>query len=240
MTEEFLWNGVTMHNPSDVFRLSADSVVLADFAAPERGAALCDLGCGTGALLLMLLANDPALRAVGVELQPEAAALAEENLRRNGFDGCRVIKGDLREIRTLLPANGFRCVVSNPPFFPADSIPPKSEALALARTEKACTSEDLCAAAAWLLTSGGHFCFVHRPERLQELLVCLDRHRFALKRMQFVRHQGHSRRSLVLLDAVLDGGSGLACPDDIILYNADGTPTEDCRRIYHTEGGGAP
>ena len=165
---------------------------------------------------------------------------AAGNLRLNGFNACRIMTGDLRQIRDLLPANFFRCVVSNPPFFPADSIPPKSEALALARTEKACTPEDLCAAAAWLLSPGGHFCFVHRPERLQELAVCLDRHRFALKRLRFVRHQPQSRRSLVLLDAVLDGGSGLDCQDDLILYNVDGSPTEDCRRIYHSEGGGAP
>ncbi|MBR2081030.1 MAG: methyltransferase [Oscillospiraceae bacterium] len=73
MTEEYLWNGVRMQNPEDIFRLSADSVVLADFAAPERGGSVCDLGCGAGALMLMLLANDPTLRAVGVELQPRAA-----------------------------------------------------------------------------------------------------------------------------------------------------------------------
>ena len=237
MTEETLWNGVRMQNPENAFRLSADSVVLADFAAPEPGETLCDLGCGTGALMLMLLANDPTLRAVGLELQEDAAALAAENLRRNGFDDRRVLTGDLRRIRDLLPANSFRRVVSNPPFFPADSLPPKSETLALSRTEKACTPEALCAAASWLLTSGGHFCFVHRPERLASLIVCLDRYRFAPKRLRFVRHQPQSRRSLVLLDAVLDGGVGLSCEDDLILYHPDGTPTDDCRRIYHQNGG---
>ena len=237
MTEEYLWNGVQMQNPEDIFRLSADSVVLADFAAPERGGSVCDLGCGTGALMLMLLANDPTLRAVGVELQPRAAELARNNLLQNGFADSRVLTGDLRDIRALLPANSFRHVISNPPFFPADSLPPKSKALELARTEKACTPDDLCAAASWLLSSGGHFCFVHRPERLAELIVCLDRYRLALKRMRFVRHHADSRRALVLLDAVLDGGVGLSCPDDLILYNDDGTPTADYRRIYHQEGG---
>ncbi len=232
--EEYLWNGVTMQNPEGRFRLGTDSMVLADFVKPGKNARVCDLGCGSGAIGLMLLASHPVISVTGVEIQPDAARLAEENIEVNGLaDRFSVVCGDLREIRALLPANGFSCVVSNPPYYPVGSIPPEEDAMAIARTEVCCTPEELCAAAAWLLSSGGTFCLVHKPERLADLIFSLRSHRLEPKRLQFVRHSTASRRSLVLLEAALDGKPGLTVLDDLILHNHDGTPTGDFCRIYH-------
>lgn len=234
--QEYLWNGVSMQNPQGRFRLGTDSMVLADFAHPGKNARVCDLGCGEGAIGLMLLASNPTLSVTGIEIQEASARLAEENIRKNDLGGrFSVICGDLRQIRGLLPANGFTCVVSNPPYFPADSIPPEEEALAIARTEICCTPDDLCEAAAWLLTSGGTFSLVHKPERLADLICSLRQKRMEPKRLQFVRHSPHSRRSLLLLEAVMDGKPGLTVLDDLILHNDDGTPTGDFCRIYHKE-----
>lgn len=233
MHRETLWNGVTMENPANAFRLSMDSVVLADFAAPKSKSAVCDLGCGAGAIGLMLLASDPTLTVTGVELQEPLAVLAKKNAEDNSFFQFTVVQGDLREIRQLLPANGFSCVVSNPPYFPADSLPPEDALLAAARTECTCTPDDLCAAAKWLLTSGGSFCLVHRPERMTDVLCALRRHGLEPKVLQFVRHSRKSKRALMLIKSVLDAKPGLVLPEDLILYNDDGTPTDDCRRIYH-------
>jgi len=232
--EEYLWNGVTMQNPDGRFRLGTDSMVLADFARPGKNARICDLGCGSGAIGLMLLASHPGISVTGVEIQTESAALAAENITRNGLaQRFSVLQGDLRQIRTLLPANGFSCVVANPPYYKVNTVPPEDEAMAIARTEVCCTPEALCAAAAWLLSSGGSFCLVHKPERLTDLLVCLRQNRLEPKRLQFVRHSPSARRSLVLLEAVLDGKPDLTVLDDLVLHNHDGTPTGDFCRIYH-------
>ena len=234
MSREVLWNGVEMNNPPEQFRLGTDSMVLADFARPKKNARICDLGCGSGAISLMLLASHPTVHLTGVELQADAVRLAEENRQLSGMaDRFTILQGDLREIRTLLPANGFTCVVSNPPYFPANSLPPQQEQLAIARTEIACTPQDLCTAAAWLLSSGGSFCLVHRPQRLADLMFHLRQNRLEPKRLQFVRHSPAGRRNLLLLEAVLDGSPGLTLLEDLILYNTDGSPTPDCQRIYH-------
>ena len=233
MHEETLWNGVRLLQPADQFRLGTDSVVLASFARPPRGSAVADLGCGGGAVALMLLAGDPTLHVTGIELQPEAAALARENGQINGLN-FTVVEGDLRQIEALLPAGSMDYAVSNPPYFPvgsgqtAGTVP-----LAAARSEETCSLAQLVHAAAWLLRFGGRFCLVHRPERLADLIWELRKQKLEPKRIRFVRHRPQSPVNLVLLEARKGGKPGLQYEPDLILFGEDGQETEECRRIYH-------
>ena len=234
MSRESLWNGIVMENPSRLFRLGTDSVVLADFVNVKPGSKICDLGCGSGAISLMLLAKDRSLFLTGVELQEDLCRVAEENARINTLvDHFAVFSGDLREIRDLLPAGSFGCVVANPPYFPAANPAPQENTLALSRSEKTCTPEDLCRAAAWLLPTGGSFFLVHRPERLADLIFALRQSGLEPKRLQFVRHSTATKRSLLLLEAVRGGKPHLQLEEDLVLYHPDGSQTEACRRIYH-------
>lgn len=233
MHTETLWNGVKLLQPSDQFRLGTDSVVLAAFARFPKGVAVADLGCGGGAVALMLLANDPSLHVTGIELQPQAADLARENAKRSGLD-FTVLQGDLRQIETLLPAGSMDCVISNPPYFPVGSgQTAKASPLAQARSEETCSLAQLVHGAAWLLRCGGRFCLVHRPERLADLIWELRSRKLEPKRIRFVRHKQDSPVNLVLLEARKGGKPGLQYEPDLILFDADGQETEECRRIYH-------
>ena len=115
MVEE-LWSGIRMQYSAGQFQLSTDSMVLADFCTLPPRSAVCDLGCGCGSLSLLLCGKYPQARLTGMELQAEAAAFAQENAVQNGLsDRLRILCGDLREHRTLLPHSSFDAVVSNPP-----------------------------------------------------------------------------------------------------------------------------
>lgn len=233
MDSEALWNGVRLLQPSDQFRLGTDSVVLAAFARFPKGAAVADLGCGGGAIALMLLADDASLHVTGIELQPQAAALARENARVNGLD-FTVLEGDLRQIDSLLPAGSMDCVISNPPYFPVGSgQTARTSPLALARSEETCSLPQLVHAAAWLLRYGGRFALVHRPERLADLIWELRNQSLEPKRIRFVRHQQRSPVNLVLLEARKGGKPGLQYEPDLVLFDADGQETAEYRSIYH-------
>ena len=52
------------------FRYGTDAVLLADFCRPDKDARAADLGAGTGAVSLLLLAREKAARVDAVELQP--------------------------------------------------------------------------------------------------------------------------------------------------------------------------
>ena len=209
MKAERLENGITLY--SGDFPLGTDAVRLAEFAAVPKGAAVCDLCAGSGAVGLLMLARDPSLSVTAVELREEACALAERSAAESGISGrFRVLRGDLRAIRALLPHGSFRQVVCNPPYYPVGSgYVPADEAQAAARTERFCTLEEVCAAAAWLLPTGGSLWMVHRPERLTDLLCALRAHDLEPKVLQPVCAAPGKAPSLLLIRAVRGGKPGL-------------------------------
>lgn len=90
--------------------------VLESGASPRR---VLDLGTGTGALLLAILAEFPAATGVGVDVRPQAVALAARNAARNGLDArSAFLAGDwARAINAE-----FDLVLSNPPYIPRADI----------------------------------------------------------------------------------------------------------------------
>ena len=234
---DWLWPGGGRYVYDEAaFRPGTDTFLLGAFPKLWRGARVCDLGCGCGALGLLLLAKCETLQVTGVEIQEPAARCAAENAAQNGLSQFSVLHGDLREYRTLLPANGFDIVVSNPPYYPVSGgAAPEKLPLAIARSEVCCTLSDLCACAAWCLRFGGSFFLVHKPERLTDLLVTLRENRLEPKRLQFVRHHPEASVSLVLVEARSGAKPGLTLQNDLILYTSSGEKTADYKRLYHEE-----
>ena len=73
-----------------------------------------DLGVGSGAILLAILAERPAARGLGVEVSEEALAVARENAANLGLaNRTALLRGDWT---AGLGADGFDLVVSNPPY----------------------------------------------------------------------------------------------------------------------------
>ena len=210
------------------FPLSTDSMVLADFVKLPKNAAVRDLGSGCATLGLLLCARDQSCRVTGMELQEAAHAAAVENIARNGLEGrlssiCR----DLRDM-PLAPGS-FQVCVSNPPYFSGGAAHSKNPT---ARQEDTCTPKDLFAAASRALRWGGDFFLVHKPARLAQLCFEASSHGLEPKRLRLVRHRPDAPVSLILLSCRRGGKPGLQW-EELCLYNQDGTPTADYKRIYN-------
>lgn len=93
--------------------------VLRDFPAHAPWSVL-DLGVGSGAILLSLLAERPAARGLGVDISDEALAVARDNAASLGLAGrCALLRGDWT---AGLADAGFDLVVANPPYIPTEVI----------------------------------------------------------------------------------------------------------------------
>ena len=215
-----------------LFRPGTDTFLLSSMPRLKPGLRVCDLGCGTGLLGLLLLQRQPNLSVIGVDIQPEAIRLAEKAVTQNDLtDRLTFLCGDLRD--PILPANSFDLVVCNPPYYPVSSGKvAASQSLRTARSEESCTLEELCRAAARLLPWSGHFCLVHKPERLTDLCCTLRACGLEPKRLRFVCKSPQAAPSLLLLDACRGGKPGLSIEAPLILQNSDGSPSSEVDAIY--------
>jgi release factor glutamine methyltransferase len=109
---------------ADVLTPRPDSETVVDLALrqfPEGMAfTVLDMGVGSGALLLSILAERPAARGLGVDVSEEALAVARDNAALLDLDGRAAF------LRTSwadgLGDDSFDMVVSNPPYIPSDVI----------------------------------------------------------------------------------------------------------------------
>jgi release factor glutamine methyltransferase len=85
---------------------------------PPR-ARILDLGTGTGAIAVTLLAERPDASGVATDLSPEALAVAARNAALNGVaDRLRLLEGSW-----FTPVSGvFDIIASNPPYIPVGDI----------------------------------------------------------------------------------------------------------------------
>ena len=218
-----------------LFRPGTDSFLLSSLPRLSAGLRVCDLGCGTGLLGLLLLQRQPDLRVTGIDIQAPAISLAEQAAAENRLvDRLTFRCADLRHVRQYFPTGSFDLAVSNPPYYvPVSGKVSQDAARCTARSESEATLADICAAAAYLLRWGGKFCLVHKPERLTDLLCTLRAHRLEPKRIRLVRHHAGADANLVLIAARRGGKPGVMLEPELLLFTPDGQETTDYRRIYH-------
>ncbi len=232
---EYLWNNGPLFAQAEHFRLGTDTVLLASFAKTGGAKRGIDLGCASGALGLLLLCRSDKLHMSGLEILPEAAELARANMAANGLETrSDIICGDIREHRRLFRSGSFDLVLSNPPYFPVERGYQSPDAdRAGARGEALCSMDDICAAAAFLLRTGGSFFIVHKPERLSELCCCMTKHGLEPKRLRMVCHKAGSAPNLVLLEGRRGGRPGLKVEPCLVIRNSDDSESDEIKAIYH-------
>ena len=227
---EFLPNGFTLSLCPGAFPLSTDSMVLSHFVRLPKHARVLDLGSGCGTLGLLLCSKDQNCQITGVELDQQAHLEALENIRRNNLESrMESICADLRSVSERFSPGSFSCCVSNPPYFGAGAL---SQSLPTARQEGSCTPEDLFSCGSRALKFGGDFFLVHKPERLAELIATAAKYHLEAKRLCLLRHREGSPVNLILLQLRKGAKPGLQW-EEIVLHNADGSPTSIYKEIYH-------
>ena len=227
---EFLPNGFTLSLCHGAFPLSTDSMVLSHFVRLLKHARVLDLGSGCGTLGLLLCSKDQNCHVTGLELDQQAHLEALENIRRNNLESrMESICADLRSVSERFSPGSFSCCVSNPPYFGAGAL---SQSLPTARQEGSCTPEDLFSCGSRALKFGGDFSLVHKPERLAELIATAAKYHLEAKRLCLLRHREGAPVNLILLQLRKGAKPGLVW-EEIVLHNADGSPTSIYKEIYH-------
>jgi len=182
------------------YRAGVDPVLLAASIEAEAGQSVLELGCGAGAAVLCLGARVPGLTLTGCELQPAYAELA----RRNGGAALEVVEADLTEMPLHLRQRQFDHVLANPPYFDrAASVQSRDPGRETALGE-ATPLRQWVRTAARRLKPKGHAHFIHRAERLPEILAALPHEMGSVEVLPLASRAGRMPE-LILLRARKNG-----------------------------------
>lgn len=218
----------------DGFCFGIDAVLLSDYAKVKRKSVGIDLCSGTGIIPILMEAKYPLAHVDGLEYQEEYAEMAERSVCMNGQEEkVHIAQGDVREIKEIYKRETFDWVTCNPPYMTGNhGLTNPDFAKAIARHEITCSLEDVIQAAKWLLKSGGHFYMVHRPFRLAEIIYTLKKHKLEPKRMRLVQPYIDKEPNMVLIDAAKGGNERITVEAPLIIYNKDGSYTDEIYQIY--------
>ncbi len=173
--DTLLGGAVRLRQPRTGYRVAIDPVLLAASVPAASAGRLLDVGTGAGAAALCYARRVPGASVAGLELQPDFARLARENVELNGLSGrVEIVEGDLLQPPESLVIGSFDHVIANPPYLPQHRAdPPPQESKASANVEGATTLADWLKFALAMVRPKGGITFIHRADRLDDLLALL-------------------------------------------------------------------
>lgn len=236
--DDLQFNNLKLIQKTNGFCFGIDSILLSDFAKdlPENSNVL-DLGTGTGIISTLLCSKTNLSKIYGIEIQPDMAEMASRSICLNNLnDKFEIINTNINNLYDYFRKNSFDTVVSNPPYKKNNSgIKNVSETKLISRHEITASLEDFIRISSDFLKYNGTFYMVHRPERLVDLLYLLRKYNLEPKKMQFVHSYTNQQPKLLLIKAVKNAKSFINIEKPLIIYNKDGTYTDEILKIYNKE-----
>lgn len=202
-TEDLGINGLKIMQDSELFCFGTDSVLLSDFARAKSGDTVLDLCTGSGIVPILMTAKTKAKKFFGMEIQKRSYELAVKNIELNELnDKMEFICDDIANVLCHFKAGSIDVVTCNPPYMKLGAgFKNPDEPKAIARHEILTNLDGVIEAAERVLKFGGNFFFVHRADRLCDIIFKLREKRLEPKRIQFIAPSPEKSPVLVLLEA---------------------------------------
>ena len=221
------------------FCFGIDSVLLSDFAKNiKKDSMVLDLGTGTGIISILLCGKTKLKKIIGIEIQKDVADMASRSIKLNHLENrAEILNTDIRKISKIFPANSFDAIVTNPPYKKENTGLQSNETTQLiSRHEVMCKIEDIAKTASNLLNSNCSIYMVHRPDRIADIIEALRKYNLEPKILRFVYPKINKEPNLVLIKATKGAKKFLKIEKPLIVYNQDGTYTEEILEIYNKKG----
>jgi len=177
VTEDAALGGrLTLRQPAKGYRFAVDAFLLAACCQAHAGDRILDLGCGMGAATLALARMFPKITCHGIDKLPELIELATANASLNSLqDRVTFSPGNVSDWRDWPDAGDYDHAIANPPYLERGVMTVSKHPIKAASTE-----EDENGLAIWVeaaagsLRQGGSVTFIHRADRLSDLLKAMS------------------------------------------------------------------
>lgn len=232
ISEDFLHSGLKLIQDDRFFKLGQDSVLLSDFANIKTGDKICDVGCGNGAISVLLFGKNKNIFVDAIEIQPEVANLAEKNAEINNLP-IKIHNFDAKQVEKHLEREKYDVVISNPPYFNENSgFVTENTSKKIARVENEFDVFELCKVAKYLLKYGGKLYVVQKPERTSDIFRAMMEQNIEPKILRYIHSNVGSRPSAVLVEGKVGAKPSLQVMPPLFTRNDDGSFTDELLKIY--------
>ncbi len=221
-----------LRQPAKGYRFAIDPILLAACCPARPGGRVADLGCGIGIAALAIARRVAGIACHGIDKLAPMVELANQNANGNGL-GDRVTfgLGDIGRWRQSIDPGTFDHVVANPPHHAQGAMTISPDPIKAAATrEDSCGLVDWAEAAMGALRQGGDALFVHRADRLADVLAAFGPRFGAILVLPIHPRQGALARRIVVF-----GRKGSRAPmqllPGLVLHEPDGSWSEAARRV---------
>jgi len=191
---------------------------------------LLDIGSGSGILGLLVARDYQKLSLHQCEIQKPFQTLSQKNAKNNNIEAI-LYKNNFLE-HTF--DKSFDYVVSNPPFYHSDVIKSENENIKIARYNDSMPLENFIAKISSVLKPKGHLFFCYDVKQLPTITSLLIKYKLNFESLQLLHPNNKKDATLVMIGARKSSKSLLKVIPPIIMFNNDGSFTEEVNNIYNT------
>ncbi len=230
-------NGLKIIQNPKGFCFGIDAVLLSNFIKLKSKETAVEFGTGTGIIPILLCGKTSFHRIHAFEVQDEVASMATRSVKLNGLeDKVEIINDNLINVFDHLTPGNIDVVFTNPPYMSGNGGLKNEGALkTISRHEVLCNLEDIIKNAAKALKFRGRFYMIHRPNRLVDILTLCRQYKLEPKEIRMIQPYYDKKPNIFLLMCSKGGQSDLKFMDPLIVYNKDGSYTDEIYNIYKSE-----
>lgn len=235
--EDLQLKGYKLIQKKNGFRFGMDSVLLAYFADIKDRDIVADFGTGNGVLPILLHGRNKGDRYYAIEIQKEAADLALRNMKMNKLtDTVNIIHADVKNASDYIKSCSIDAVICNPPYSqPYASIVSPVKERAIARSQNEDTLNNILKSAFEILKGKGKIFIVYPVQHMLFIMKKMQDNHLEPKRFRLVYPNEQKKANLVLIEAVKDAKPALHSLPPLIIYQKDGSLTNELWSVYHYE-----
>ena len=218
--DEFLGGKLRLWQPKVGYRAGVDPLLLAASLPVQAGQTVLDIGCGIGTAGFAVMARVPGVAVTGIEVQPLYAELARRNVVETGL-ALDVVEADFASRPLQLRERSFDHVIANPPYFDR-----KASVAGPDGGRERAMGEDT-PLAAWVAYAAkrakpkGYVTFIHRAERLPELLAAMAENLGSLQALPLTPRTGRESQ-LVLVRGRKGGRAAFRLHAGLLVHEGPG------------------
>ena len=233
--DDILGYGLKIYQRREWFSFSLDSVLLANFCKIRVGTNnILDLGT-VNAIIPLILSLRTKASIFGVDIQNDMINLAQKSVLYNHLE--KQIKLECCDMKDLLTRkdiyNTYDLILSNPPYFCDYEHSTKNDNIhkTIARHEVKIKLDDILLIGNKLLKDGGVFSMIHRTNRFMDVIDCFRKYKIEPKIIKFIYKNYNSPADMFYIEGIKKGKSGLMVTEPYILYNCDGSMSEQYSKL---------